>query len=254
MKFFGFLAAAAALVTGCSLAAFPAGAATCGPTPLPHEIIFEQVGYGQPVQYQRATPQAPLVAVAAGDNATRAIFDCHGQGTQFINFNLVTSGGWFSGPAPVGDHIAILTRATMGNLTTPGQVQYVGRGPILTKDYGPMGELMRRNDFVPGTDNVCQNGPGEVNGRQCLGPFPRAHGIDFVDNDSYTIETQAAPGNIAYAVSRPSMGQRIQQAWHESYTHETLTGHQIAIAFLYGQPPAGRTYRVHIYNISAGWF
>ena len=64
----------------------------------------------------------------------------------------------------------------------------------------------------------------------------------------------AHPGNIAYAVSRPSMGQRIQQAWHESYTHETLTGHQIAIAFLYGQPPAGRTYRVHIYNISAGWF
>ena len=50
------------------------------------------------------------------------------------------------------------------------------------------------------------------------------------------------------------MGQRIRQDWRESYTHEMLAGNQIAFALLYGADPAGRTYRVHITNIVAGWF
>ena len=243
-----FAAAALVVLAGCG-----GGGDAYAACQVPSEIIVEQVGNGVPVQYQRATPQSPLVAVAAGDDATRAIFNCPGQGTQFVNFNVATQ-GWNTGPAAVGDHIAVLTRATMGNVTTPGAIQYIGRGIILHRTVGFMGELMRRNDFVPGTSNVCQDGPGEVNGRECLAPFPRAHAIDFVDNDSYYLEVQSAPGNIAYVVQRPSMGQRIRQDWRESYTHEMLTGNQIAFALLYGADPTGHTYRVHITNIVAGWF
>lgn len=199
------------------------------------------------VQYQRATPASPLVPVASGGAATSAIFNCPGSGTQFVDFRMESS-GFYSGANPAGDHVAVLTRATI-DLSQPA---YVGRGVALMRERGIIGELMRRDATT--VTNVCQNGPGAVNGTVCDAATPRAHPIDFVDGDVYWASVHSAPGNIGYTAARQSTGQIINTPWQESYTHETLTGHQIAFAWVFAGNPAGKSFSVRIYNINAGWF
>jgi len=160
----------------------------------------------------------------------------------------MTTSGFFSGPAPAGDHLAVLTRGTIDLSRT----KYVARGVAVMRERGVIGELMRRD--AAAITNVCQDGPGTVNGTVCNADTPRAHPIDYVDGDVYHVGIHSVPGNIAYTAARESTQQAVTNVWREAQTHETLTGDQVAFALLFAGRPAGKTFSVRLYDINAGWF
>lgn len=228
------------------LAACGGGAAVAGPCAVPSEIVMGRGHDGVMRKYEKATPSAPYVLTATGDDAFRAIHDCPGTGTQYLHFKMASVGFFQSAWAnpPAGGHLAVLGRADI-DLSV---VRHIARGFIFDRAAGVLGERYYRDDPAPGRSILQCPGAGSCP----AGAVAPSHPVTMVSDVTYNVETESSAGQFAYNVFKTSTGQNAASSWAENYDHVNMTGTRIAFATLC-ENGCNVPFTIRIFDISAGW-
>lgn len=250
MKFYKFfIVASLVFLTACG-ASEPVQACN-----VPNEIVMGRGTDGVMRKYEKVTANSPYVLTATGDDAFRSIHPCSGNGIQTLKFKINTVGffEYSNGIPPQGDHIAVLTRATI-NLAIP---YYQSRGLIFHKDSGILAERFYLNAWDANAKNIVQC-PSYINGGSCYNdgsmqwPMPATHPVTMQDNTVYHAEIESVPSWLQYNTLKTTTGQNAASGWIESYDLIPVNGTDIAFATLCNGS-CMQPFTVRIFDITAGW-
>lgn len=176
------------------------------------QIVIERDSTGKLLQSRDGA------VVATGDDATRIIIPSSGRSTSF----RFVAENFFSG---AGDHFAVMLYGTI-DLSIP---RYQGRGVILHRDWGVLGERY----WLDGKTgrNILQgaNGGSCPNDGSMPNPEP-SHDMVLADGVSYSVRASGTPDEVTYTVD--GGGQVASSTWRESYDHISLTGDTLALAVI----------------------
>jgi hypothetical protein len=261
------------LILGCSMVAVPAWAQrTSGPYEfngcnVPQQLSIVREDENKPWwppnwktnRYNRYAGESSMLKMVPGSglptaknpegvvehgpgNAQNCTYGYWPWATQWMVFRFRTQ-SYFG--TEVGDHLAILLRASFSNMTQFGSEQYEGIGLALAKDW-PLGS--------PGifAERFLHPGGGSLE--------TPALSFSLQDNVTYLVEIHAQTTHVGYRVTNEQNGSTTGwRTWYQPGYQPAVPGMGVGFAILCKDANArcenyNRDYRIDFWDIGSGWF